>query len=302
VAEVAKDFLQHQARRRKSVNRMRGSMERYILPALGERKMRSVSRTDAQALHKRITAQGKPIHANRVLSLLSALWSYHENTRPRDDENEPARQNPCTSRLVERNKETKRKRYLSPAELGRLGEALAAAEESYPSAVLALRLLVLTGARKTEILTLRREQVDFHRGVAYLADSKTGAKDLPLGDAALALLEQAPTKEGNPYVCPGKGAGPLVAIYGAWEEIRRAAGLGDDVHIHDLRHTFASVGVGAGYGLPVIGSILGHTNWSTTQRYAHLGDSPVRAAVNSISAEIGAKLLPGKVVPFRQAS
>lgn len=294
LADIAARYLACQASKRKSWKKMKQSMEAYILPALGNKRMRDLSPMDAQELHDRITADGKKIHANRIVALLSSLWSWHEKTRPRDPE-EPRRENPC--RFVERNTETKRERYLSEGELERLGQALATAEESgtNPSPILAIRLLVLTGARKSEILTLRREWVDFQRGVAFLPTSKTGQKVLPLGDAALELIQQAPEKEGNPYVCPGKGSGPLVALQRTWEEIRKDAHL-PDVHIHDLRHTFASAGVGNGYGLPIVGRILGHTSWQTTQRYAHLADSPVRTAVNAISGEIGSKLLP-----FRKA-
>jgi integrase len=289
LAEVAARFLSHQANKRKSWKKMKQSMEAYILPALGEKRMRDLSPADAQELHDHITAQGKSIHANRIVALLSSLWSWHEKTRPRHPE-EPRRENPC--RFVERNQETKRERYLSEEELGRLGKALVAAEErgASPSAILALRLLVMTGARKSEILNLKREQVDFQHGVAFLPTSKTGQKVLPLGNAALELIQQAPQKRGNPYVCPNRGSGPLVALQRAWEEIRRDAKL-PDVHIHDLRHTFASAGVGSGYGLPVVGRILGHTSWQTTERYAHLADTPVRKAVNAISGEIGSKLL-----------
>lgn len=290
LAEVAARYLAHQASKRKSWKKMKQSMEAYILPALGHKRMRDLSPQDAQELHARITLEGKRTHANRILALLSSLWSWHEKTRPRDPE-EPRRENPC--RFVERNTETKRERYLSEAELERLGQALIDAEEkgANPSAILAIRLLVLTGARKSEILNLKRREVDFQRGVAFLPTSKTGQKVLPLGDAPLELIQQARQKEGNPFVCPGKGSGPLVALQRSWEEIRKEAKL-PDVHIHDLRHTFASAGVGNGYGLPVVGRILGHTSWQTTERYAHLADTPVRTAVNAISGEIGSKLLP----------
>jgi integrase len=293
LAEVAGRFLQHQEnRKRKSWKKMKGSMDAYILPALGQRRMRDLSQTDAQELHNQITAQGKATHANRVLALLSSLWSYYERTRLKKP-GEPRWENPC--RFIERNPETKRERYLSREELDRLGDALRQAEEkgAHPSAMLAIRLLALTGARKSEILTLKREWVDFQRGLAFLPTSKTGQKVLPLGEAALFLIQEAAEKVGNPYVCWGEGAGPFGGLQRIWNTIRDDAKL-PGVRIHDLRHTFASVGVGSGHGLPIVGRILGHTSWQTTERYSHLGDSPVRTAVNSISGEIGAKLLPFK--------
>jgi integrase len=127
--------------------------------------------------------------------------------------------------------------------------------------------------------------------VAFLPTSKTGAKVLPLGEAALELIQQAPEKPGNPYVCSGEGTGPLIGLHKIWDEIRKEAKL-SHVRIHDLRHTFASEGIGSGHTLPVVGKILGHTSWQTTERYAHLADSPVRKAVNEISGRIGSKLLP----------
>jgi integrase len=290
VDEVAARFLQYHASRKKSGDRMKGALDAYVLPKFGRKKMRDLNQTDAERLHYDISGTGKLITANRVLALLSSLWSYHEKTRPKTP-GEPRRENPC--RFIERNAETKRERYLTPEELERLGDALATAEEKgvNPSAILAIRLLALTGARKSEVLTLRHDYVVPERFCALLPDSKTGAKVLPLGDAALVLIQQAPRKDGNPYVCSGKGSGPLIGLHKIWDGIRDAAKL-PGVRIHDLRHTFASAGVGSGYGLPVVGRILGHTSWQTTERYSHLADNPIRTAVNAISGEIGSKLLP----------
>jgi integrase len=302
VAEISADFIANMSMvdektgrtKRKSVDRMRQALDKYILPVIGERRMNDLSQGDAHRLHMSITRAGKGTTANRVLALLSSVWGFYEKTRDKKP-GESRRENPCRS--VERNEETKRETFLSEKELERLGDALATAEEKLAlgpsprrSAILAVRLLVLTGARKSEILTLRREWVDFQRGVAFLPTSKTGAKILPLGEAALELIQQAPEKPGNPYVCPGEGTGPLIGLHKIWDEIRKEAKL-SHVRIHDLRHTFASEGIGSGHSLPVIGKILGHTSWQTTERYAHLADSPVRAAVNSISGRIGSKLL-----------
>ncbi|HEV7509210.1 MAG TPA: site-specific integrase [Thermoanaerobaculia bacterium] len=304
LAEVTIRFLQYHASRKKSGDRMGKALETYILPALGRKKMRDLSHTDVQWLHATVTSQGKPVTANRVLALLSSLWSYHEKSRPKEP-GEPRRENPC--RFVERHREQKRERYLTTAELERLGTALTAAEPSgrhgahhrpdgkeHPSAIAAIRLLLLTGARKSEILTLRWSDVDLERGLLRLPDSKTGKKDVLLGAAAVALLADLPRREGNPYVCWGdRPDGHLIGMHSAWDRIRKTAGL-EEVRIHDLRHTFASIGVGAGYGLPVVGRLLGHTTWQTTDRYAHLEDSPVRIAANAISDAIGSKLLIGR--------
>jgi len=179
---------------------------------------------------------------------------------------------------------------------------LAEEEPQEPFVVLAIRLLLLTGARRDEILTLRWSEVDFERGALRLADSKTGAKAIPLGPAALALLAGAPRLEGNPYVIPGhRSGGRLVGLFRPWVRIRERAELGG-LRLHDLRHSFASIGAAAGLGLPILGSILGHKSHATTARYAHLSDDPRKAAAARISDEIAAALsnhsAGGEVVRF----
>lgn len=115
------------------------------------------------------------------------------------------------------------------------------------------RLLLLTGARKSEILSLRWEHVDLERGVLRLPDSKTGAKVVHLGAAAAGFLARLPRSATNPYVCWGNREGShLIGLYRAWERIRELTQL-PDVRIHDIRHAFASIGAAAGLGLPVLG-------------------------------------------------
>ena len=176
----------------------------------------------------------------------------------------------------------------------RLGETLAEIESEgdvLPSTITAIRLLLLTGCRRDEILTLRWEHVDMERGVLVLPDSKTGAKTVPLGEAALDVLACAPHLRRNPYVCPGvKEGGRLVGLQKAWERIREKAGL-EDVRVHDLRHSFASVGAGSGMGLPILGALLGHREAATTQRYAHLAADPLKEAANEITAKTGGKVV-----------
>lgn len=192
---------------------------------------------------------------------------------------------------IERYPEHSRERYLTPAEFARLGTALRMAELRNPAAVAAIRLLMLTGARLREILHARWEQVDLERGILFLPDSKTGKKLVFLPAAALAILHQQPRLAGNPHLFPSsrKAGAPLKELWADWEKIREDACLGG-LRVHDLRHSFASVGAGQSLGLPVIGKLLGHTQAAATQRYAHLADDPLRRAVETIGAEIDAAM------------
>jgi integrase len=203
----------------------------------------------------------------------------------------PDGSNPC--RHLKKYRETKRERYLTKEELQRLGAVLAhdqTNESESPFAIAAIGLLVLTGARLTEILTLRWEHVDLANQVLRLPDSKTGAKSIYLNAAAINLLRTMPRMAGNPYVIAGKKTGArLINLQKAWRRMRAKANLAD-VRIHDLRHSFASVAAGTGMSLPMIGKLLGHSQPVTTARYAHLAVDPIRAASNLIGAEISAAM------------
>ena len=192
-------------------------------------------------------------------------------------------------RHIEKFREHKRERMLSPNELARLGDVLVDAPAS-PYAVAAVKLLVFTGARLGEVLGLKWEWIDFERGEARLPDSKTGAKTLHLPPPALAVLADLPRLEGNPHVIVGqKDGAALVNLEKPWRAIRKAAGL-DAVRLHDLRHAFASVAASSGMGLPIIGKMLGHTQAATTARYAHLADDPVKAAAAAVAGKIAAAM------------
>jgi integrase len=161
-----------------------------------------------------------------------------------------------------------------------------------PHAVAALRLLIFTGCRLGEILHLRWSDVDFERGMLHLADSKTGKKSVVLNAPALAVLDAIP-RVGDFVIAgqsrSGKPERPRSDLKKPWSAIRRHAGL-EGLRIHDLRHSFASVGAGAGLGLPIVGKLLGHTQASTTQKYAHLDNDPLRRASNAIGATIAAAM------------
>ena len=160
--------------------------------------------------------------------------------------------------------------------------------------VLAIRLLVLTGARRAEIVHARWDYVDFDRGFLNLPDSKSGAKALPLGAPVLELLQDAPRHADNPFICAGQRAeAPIGGLQKAWARIRNRADL-QGVRIHDLRHSFASVAVAGGQSLHVIGKMLGHSRPGTTARYAHLADDPLRMAANRTAGQIAASMKAGK--------
>jgi integrase len=170
--------------------------------------------------------------------------------------------------------------------------------------VAAIKLLMFTGCRRSEVLRLRWRDVDLERRCLRLPDSKTGAKTVYLNAPAVALLEQLPQVEGNPHVMVGNRPGSsLIGIDKLWFRTRKRAGL-SDVRLHDLRHSFASIGAISGLSLPVIGALLGHKHSTTTARYAYLSADPLRAANESVGARIAAamakKSVSTNVVPLNR--
>lgn len=300
VAELAALYLDHHLipkGKPSSVVAFRGLLDRHVLPALGRFKVAEVTRADVEALHRAMKA--KPVTANRALAAVSAIMVFAERCEIRSPGSNPAR-------YVQKYREQRRERFLSPEEMGRLGDALAEAERAgtqLPGTILAVRLLALSGMRRSEVLTLKWDYLDLERACIRLPDSKTGRKTVPLGAAALDLLAAVPRIEGNPYVCPGdRPAAPLVGIDKAWARLCKSAGLAG-VRIHDLRHSWASTGAAAHLGLHVIGKVLGHSSTSTTQRYAHLADDPMRAAAERVSGDIDAAMnrrQGGEVIAFKK--
>ncbi len=281
----------------------RRNIERHIKPLLGRKAVRDVTGADIERFQRDVAAgktatdvrtrpRGRALVAGgkgaavRTLAVLGAIFTFAVKRGLRLD-------NPVGG--VARFKGQKKERFLTTGELARLGNALTAAEKEgfNPVAVAAVRLLVMTGARKSEILTLRWEWVDFERSCLRLPDSKTGAKVVPLGAPALELLASLPRVENNSHVLPGeKAGGHLVGLQKAWARLRDRAGL-PDVRVHDLRHSFASVAVAGGESLYLVGKVLGHRQAQTTEAYAHLQDDPVRAVADRTSAHIAAAMNSG---------
>jgi integrase len=281
--EFAERYLSDHARSKKkplSVEADERNLRNHVLPALGRKKLPEITRADVARFHQ--SMRDKPGAANRCLMLLSKMFNLAELWGLRPDST-----NPC--RHIEKFAERKIERFLSPDELARLGTVLvdAEAKKTAPAAVIAaIRLLIFTGCRRDEILTLRWEHVDMDRQCLRLPDSKTGAKSIHVNSAGMETLHAIPRVEGNPWVIVGAKRGShLVNIEKPWRALRERAGLAD-LRLHDLRHSFASIGAAAGLGLPMIGALLGHREAATTQRYAHLAADPLRAANELIGREI----------------
>lgn len=296
----------------------RGRIERHIKPLLGKKLVQGITRETIEkflhdvaqgktktnvktAKHGRAIVRGGRGTATRTVGLLGGIFTFAVKQRMRAD-------NPVHG--VQRYKDAKKERFLSGVELQRLGQVLSHAETAWegyqaelekwqlkirkgprpkkpaeaenPIAIAAIRLLTLTGCRKSEILRLKWEWIDLYYGHIRFPDSKTGAKMLHLNKATIDVLTSLPRLNNNPYVLPGEKTGShLVGLPRIWIRIRKKAQL-DDVRLHDLRHSFASVGASSGDSLLVLGKLLGHRDPQITQRYAHLSNDPVRDATNRI--------------------
>ncbi|WP_051279481.1 tyrosine-type recombinase/integrase [Hellea balneolensis] len=246
----------------------------YILPALGSRRVADISHRDIHELHHKMRAT--PIQANRTVSALSKIFNLCEKWGYRDGS-----VNPCTQ--IERYKEKARSRFLDRTELERLWNALEAARDSgdiSPYAVSAFKLLILTGCRLGEIRTMKWEYLKGNR--VEFPDTKTGYKRVPLNKDAMAILSKISRKPDNDYVICGNVEGqPIINLQKSWRHIRKRAGL-EDVRIHDLRHTFASHAVMGGTPLAIVSKLLGHSQITTTMRYAHLADAELLDATELI--------------------
>jgi len=316
ISEVCNLYLKEGPilRPRKKVSSWKTDManiERHIRPLLGRRKLRSLAKIDVQRFQADATAgktalnqktgfrgraivKGGPMVGARATALLRAILNFAVDRGLRPD-------NPA--RNLQLNKGNRRDRFLTGDELANLGAALAVEElkaEAKPS-VAAIRLLMFTGCRKSEILTLQWRFIDWERNLLRLPDSKTGAKIVPIGEPAVDVLTALSREDGEPYVFPSPRKGRhLVGLQKVWERVRETAQL-PGVRLHDLRHSFASVAVGGGFSLFMVGKILGHRDSRTTEIYAHMADDPLKVVANQTAVLI-ADMLKAKPKPALEAA
>ncbi len=289
VAELSERFMRVHVKvhcKPSTIATYRSVLDKHILPILGGMAISEVGRGEISALHHRL--HDTPAMANRTVKLLSKMFSLAEAW----DRIPPGR-NPCRS--VRRYKTRSRERFLTPEEFRRLGRVLRDAETDgsvWPAAIAALRLLMLTGCRKSEILTLRWDDVDRTAGELRLRDAKAGPRMVPLTAPVRTVLDRIPRVSGTPWVLVGQRQGTgLTKLDNYWQSIRARAGL-DDVRIHDLRHSYASKALALGESLPTIGKLLGHRKVGTTARYAHLMRNAEKEAATRVGDSIGAHLGP----------
>ncbi|WP_394027405.1 tyrosine-type recombinase/integrase [Desulfovibrio falkowii] len=268
----------------------------HLKPRFGKIRARDLRFSEIARFHTAM--RETPYAANRSVNVLSVFLNWCELHGYREKNSNPCQQ-------VSLFKEEKRMEFMDEEVLSKLSDALATMEANWaerkrtsgkrtseiidtitPQSAAAFRLLMFTGARKMEILSLKWNYISFELGIARLSDSKTGFKVLQLPAPALAILEAIP--KSSEFVFPSESAsGHMTSLKEAWDAVCTFAGL-NGWRIHDLRHAFASVMVNSGASLPIIGKILGHTQTGTTQRYAHLQENPAKKAAEEAAAKIAA--------------
>ena len=281
VSQLAKEYMERHAlpkKRPRSVRNDRLLIDKYIRPQLGTKKVESIGRRDIMLLHASL--KDRPYQANRLLALLSKMFSLATNWGWRAD-------NPA--RGVPRYVEHKRERWLSDDELVRLLRVLN--EHPNRRASDAIRMQLLTGARIGEVLRAEWRDIDFDRAVWTKPSHHTKQKrteHVPLSGQALALLQSMRNGADAevPFLFPGDVPGkPITDLKKFWHSVRRQADL-ENYRMHDNRHTHASHLVSSGLSLEIVGRLLGHTTTTTTKRYAHLQDGPLRAAAESFGSKL----------------
>ena len=261
-------------------------LKNHVLPRFGGRYMDEITRVDVQKMHNERRASGAaPGSANRLLILMRYIFNLALKW-----EIAGVKTNPCKGvPLMEEN--NKMERYLSVEEAQRLYESVCKSENTMLKFI--VPMLILTGARKREVLDAKWQDFDFTRRIWRIPMSKSGkARHVPLSDGAMTLLATMTRKPGCDWAFANPVTGkPYVSIFCAWDNARKKVGLAD-VRMHDLRHSFASLLINSGRTLYEVQHILGHTQVKTTQRYAHLSQDTLLAAANTATAAVGAVMLP----------
>ncbi len=247
-------------------------IDRELVPNFGPVALNEIRPADV--LRWRDGLQMRPGVFNRSIPVFASVMKYAEQLGHRAKGS-----NPCKG--MPRFRREPMQRFLSPKEYARLGRILREHDEQSPVTVAAIRMLLYTGARRSEIEGLTWREVE--PGRLRLADSKTGPKTIYLNTQAEAVLRDVPRRGGCDYVFPNASGKRPLNLDPVWLLVRREAAL-PDVRLHDLRHSFASVGVAHGFGLPMIARLLGHAELDTTARYAHLADQSVSEAAERVSS------------------
>ena len=284
VSELAERFYEEAlpSRAPRTASEYRAMLDKHVLPAIGRLKVSGVEPEDIAKLHRRLSSEGKKRRADAVVTVASLLFGWAVKQKIISD-------NPCKG-AVERNSPPGRERYLSTDELDRLLQTLERWRERKPDSTDALLLLLLTGARRAEVLGIAWDQIDLNAGVWVKPASLVKQRKLhrvPLAPEAVAVLRRRLERHETPVrscdcaataSCSAGGAGAhVIRLERDWRVIRVASAI-EDLRVHDLRHSYASLLVSQGLSLPIIGALLGHARPATTARYSHLADAPLREA------------------------
>ena len=280
IAEYAEEFwLDYSPHWKPSTRRSpRSRIDQLLVPRFGELPVDMIERAGINRWRDSMADRGGSF--NRSIPIMSVMMQYAEKLGYREKGS-----NPC--RGVSRFKRDLPERYLSADEYRRLGRVLAEHDDANPFVVPALLTLIYTGARVSEIATLRWRSVQVPR--LALPDSKTGPKAIYLNPQAIAVLEGLDRRENDDLVFPALYREKPINLGQHWAKIRRKSAL-PDVRLHDLRHSFASVAIAQGIPLATIGKLLGHVLPETTARYAHLADEVISESADRICSSLASAM------------
>ena len=278
---IEEDFLPHIKTYKRSWHCDVSLLNNHLLPALGHLHMDIITRRDVQRLLTSRLDMGKaPGTCDRMLILARHVFNCAIKWKTPGVKANPAKE-------VDLLKvDNKRERFLSEEEVRRLYSAVLASDN--PMLKYIVPMLLLTGARKREVLDARWDDFDAENRLWRIPFTKSGRpRTVPMSDGVMSVLDTVPRIAGSPCVFPNPDTKkPYVAIHYAWDTARKRAGL-QDVRLHDLRHSFASILINSGRSLYEVQHLLGHTQVKTTERYAHLQQDTLMTAANVVSNLVG---------------